>query len=86
MRSTLQQMLGRDDAAEASLKKALEVARKQNARSWELRAAIDLARLWRKQGKLDEARQVVQEVYVWFSEGFDTPDLIEARELSREIS
>jgi DNA-binding SARP family transcriptional activator/tetratricopeptide (TPR) repeat protein len=86
IRSTLQQMLGRDEAAEASLKKALEVARKQNARSWELRAAMDLARLWRKQGKLDVARQVVQEVYVWFSEGFDTPDLIEARELSREIS
>jgi DNA-binding SARP family transcriptional activator/tetratricopeptide (TPR) repeat protein len=86
IRSTLQQMQGENDAAEASLMKGLEVARKQNARSWELRAAIDLARLWQKQGKLNEARQVLKEIYAWFSEGFDTPDLREARELIREIS
>lgn len=82
IRSSLYRMQGRDDEAETSLKKALEVARKQSARSWELRAAIDLAHLWREQGRVDEARQVVKEIYVWFSEGFDTPDLREARRLS----
>jgi adenylate cyclase len=80
-RSTLQLMAGDEAGAEASLKKALEVARRLNARWWELRAAIDLAHLWQKQGKVAEARELVKEVYSRFTEGFDTPELREAREL-----
>jgi Tfp pilus assembly protein PilF len=74
-------MMGDEKEAETSLKKALESARSLNARWWELRAAIDLAQLWRRQGKTEQARQVVKEVYSWFSEGFDTPELREARKL-----
>ena len=84
--SRLQVLLGNDVEAEASLDKALDVARRQNARSWELRAAIDLAHLWQKQGRADEGRQMVKEIYAWFTEGFDTPDLREARELIGEAS
>ena len=72
---------GDDAGAEASFLKAIEVARSQSARSWELRAATGLARLWQKQGKGDEAREMLAGVYGWFSEGFDTPDLREARAL-----
>jgi predicted ATPase/DNA-binding SARP family transcriptional activator len=85
VRSILDMLQGNDEKAEDSLVKALEIARQQNARSWELRAAIGLAHLWQKQGKANEARQVVNEVYSWFSEGFDTPELQEARELCSEI-
>jgi Tfp pilus assembly protein PilF len=81
IRAALQLMLGDEIEAETSLKKALDIARQQSARWWELRAAIDLAHLWRKQGKAEQARQVVKEVYDWFTEGFDTPELIEARAL-----
>jgi predicted ATPase/class 3 adenylate cyclase len=66
--------------AEACLHKALEVARRQGAKSLELRAAMSLSRLWQRQGKR-AARQVLAEVYGWFTEGFDTPDLQEARAL-----
>jgi DNA-binding SARP family transcriptional activator/tetratricopeptide (TPR) repeat protein len=82
--SKLQLVQGDEEEAEASLKKGLEVARQQQARSWELRVALALARLWCKQGKINEGRQLVREIYSWFSEGFDTPDLIEARELCKE--
>jgi predicted ATPase len=74
-------MKGEDEEAESSLKKALEVARQQEARWWELRAAIDLAHLWQKHGRAVDARQLVKGVYSWFTEGFDTPELREAREL-----
>jgi predicted ATPase len=60
---------------------ALAVARAQQARSWELRAATSLARLWHDQGKHDEARDLLAPVYGWFTEGFDTRDLTEARAL-----
>jgi DNA-binding SARP family transcriptional activator/tetratricopeptide (TPR) repeat protein/energy-coupling factor transporter ATP-binding protein EcfA2 len=72
---------GDEVAAEASLHKALEIAHRQEARSWELRAAIDLALLWKKQGKLDEASRMVSEIYSCFTEGFDTPELRQAQEL-----
>jgi predicted ATPase len=72
--------------AEASLHNAIEVARRQSARSLELRAAIGLARLWKKQGRTDEARQMLAEIYGWFTEGFDTPDLQQARALLEELS
>jgi predicted ATPase len=68
-------------AAENSYRRALEVARRQNARFWELRAALDLARLWREQGKRTEARDLLSPVYGWFTEGFDTRDLKQAKAL-----
>jgi predicted ATPase len=67
--------------AEARFSKAIEVARGQSAKSFELRAATDFARLWQGQGKIDEARGLLAPVYEWFTEGFDTPDLTEAKEL-----
>ena len=67
--------------AEAHLHSALDVARSQGAKFWELRAALDLARLWRDQGKLTEARDFLAPIYGWFTEGFDTPDLKEAKAL-----
>ncbi len=71
--------------AEAYLESALAVARKQQAKSWELRAAISLARLYRDQGKRDEARDPLTPVYGWFTEGFDTLDLKEAKALLDEL-
>ena len=59
----------------------IAVARRQDAKSMELRAATSLSRLWIKQGKKDQARQMLAETYSWFTEGFDTADLKEAREL-----
>jgi predicted ATPase len=72
--------------AEASFRKALEVARRQEAKSLELRAAISLARLWQQQDKRAEARQLLAEIYNWFTEGFDTTDLQEAKALLEEMS
>ena len=60
----------------------LAVARRQQAKSWELRAAMSMALLWRDQGKLDEARELLAPVYGWFTEGFDTRDLKEAKALA----
>ena len=67
--------------AEAYFERALAVAREQQAKSWELRAAMSMARLWRDQGKRDEARDLLAPVYGWFTEGFDTLDLKEAKAL-----
>jgi len=67
--------------AEACFERALAVARAQQAKSWELRAAISLARLWRDQGKPQQARELLAPIYGWFSEGFDTRDLKEAKAL-----
>jgi predicted ATPase len=78
--------LGDEPGAEASFLQALEVARSQQAKSWELRAATGLAQLWQKQGKVDEAREMLAGVYGWFTEGFDTPDLREARGLLRSLA
>jgi predicted ATPase len=72
--------------AEAYLERALAVARKQQTKSWELRAAMSMARLWRDQGKRDEARDLLAPVYGWFTEGFDTLDLKEAKSLLDELS
>jgi predicted ATPase len=69
------------NAAEMSLRKALEVAGLQSAKGWELRAATSLARLWRDQGKVQQARELLAPVYGWFTEGFDTRDLKEAKAL-----
>jgi predicted ATPase len=67
--------------AEACYGTALEVAQRHQAKSLELRAAVSLARLWREQGKRTEAREALAPVYGWFTEGFDTPDLQDARRL-----
>jgi predicted ATPase len=71
--------------AEACFHKAIEIARKQQAKSLELRATVSLARLWQQQDKKEEARQVLAEVYGWFTEGFDTADLKEAKALLAEL-
>ena len=72
--------------AEAYFERALAVARAQGAKSWELRASMSLARLWRDQGKVQQARQLLAPVYGWFTEGFDTRDLKEAKALLAELS
>jgi predicted ATPase len=64
----------------------LEIARQQQARSFELRAAMSLARLWHQQGKQEEGRAILAGIYGWFTEGFDTADLKEARDLLDELS
>jgi DNA-binding SARP family transcriptional activator/RecA/RadA recombinase len=86
LRAELLLMQGDEAEAEISLHRAIDVARRQQAKSWELRATTNLARLWRAQGKNDVARQRLAEVYDWFTEGFDTPDLQEARELFEELA
>ena len=65
--------------------RALTVARRQQAKSWELRASMSLARLWREQGKVHQARELFAPVYGWFTEGFDTRDLKEANVLLNEL-
>jgi predicted ATPase len=71
--------------AETCFRYALEVARCQQAKAWELRAALSLSRLWQQRGKRDAARELLTEVYGWFTEGFDTADLKEARALLEEL-
>ncbi len=82
-------LLKQDDsnAAEARscFERAIEIARKQSAKSWELRATMSLARLLSKQGKRDEARAMLAEIYNWFTEGFDTADLKDAKALLEEL-
>jgi class 3 adenylate cyclase/predicted ATPase len=73
------------EEAEALFGQSLEIARRQQAKSFELRAATGLARLWQRQGKIAEARALVAPVYTWFTEGFDTRDLVEARALLEEL-
>jgi predicted ATPase len=77
----------RDKAkAEAYFERALTVARQQQAKSWELRAAMSMARLWRDQGKPKQARELLAPVYGWFTEGFDTLDMKEAKALLDELA
>ena len=71
--------------AEECFHKAIEVAQHQQAKSLELRATMSLARLWQRQGKKDEARQMLANIYGWFTEGFDTKDLQEAKRLLEEL-
>jgi predicted ATPase len=69
------------DEIEAVFQRALEIARAQQAKSFELRAATSLARLWQAHSRPAEAKQLLTQVYAWFAEGFDTPDLQTARAL-----
>jgi predicted ATPase len=75
-----------DEDAEACFRQALTVARRQEAKSLELRAAMSLSRLWQQEGKGDEARALLAPIYGWFTEGFDTADLREAKALLEELS
>jgi predicted ATPase len=72
--------------AEACLQQALAVARRQQAKSWELRVAMSLSRLWQHQGKWKEAYELLTPIYGWFTEGFDTADLQDAKALLQELS
>jgi len=77
---------GHAEAAEEMYRKALGIAREQEAKLWELRAAVSLARLRRDQGRRAEACDLLAPIYGWFTEGFDTPDLKEARALLDELN
>ena len=81
-------MVPEPDAAKAEgyFDRALSVARAQQAKSWELRTAMSMARLWRDQGKPQQARELLAPVYGWFTEGFDTLDLKEAKALLEELA
>ncbi len=81
----LQQAVPDAPQAEACFQQALAVARRQQAKSWELRAAMSLSRLWQQQGKRAEARELLAPIYGWFTEGFDTADLQEAKALLEEL-
>jgi predicted ATPase len=81
----LLQQQGCAEAAEELYRKALSTAQEQQAKLWELRAAVSLARLWRDQNRRAEARDLLAPVYGWFTEGFDTPDLKEAKALLDEL-
>jgi predicted ATPase len=74
-----------EQAAEESFHRALDIARAQEGKSLELRATTSLARLWQRQGKRAEARHLLAPIYAWFTEGFDTRDLIEAKALLEEL-
>jgi predicted ATPase len=76
----------RDERAEACFREAIEIARRQEAKLLELRAAMSLARLLRRQNRADEARQMLSEIYGWFTEGFDTKDLQDAKALLDELA
>jgi predicted ATPase len=78
-------LMGLVEDAERAFGEAIQVARQQDARLWELRASMSLARLWRDQGKRTEARDLLTPVYGWFTEGFDTPDLKDAKALLDEL-
>jgi predicted ATPase len=80
------QILDPHGEAEACFLKAIEIAQKQQAKSLELRATMSLARLWQQQDKQAEARQMLAEIYGWFTEGFDTKELQEAKALLDELS
>jgi len=82
----LQHAVANAPESEACFQQALALARRQQAKSWELRAAMSLARLWQCQGKRAEARGLLTEIYGWFIEGFDTADLQDAKALRKDLS
>jgi predicted ATPase len=82
----MRQAVSNAQQAEICFRQALAVAGRQQAKSLELRAAMSLSRLWQSQGKRAEARQLLGDIYGWFTEGFDTPDLKHAKALLEELS
>ena len=86
VRARLLMARGQFDESEVHLRQSVEISRSQKARAFELRAATSLARLWRDQGKVKEARELLGPVYDWFTEGFDTRDLTEAKALLCELA
>jgi predicted ATPase len=88
LQGELHQSLSRDyhEEAEICFHQALAIARRQQAKSWELRAAMSLSRLWQQQGKREAARQLLAPICSWFTEGFDTADLQEAKALLDELA
>ena len=86
LRGDLLKAAGDSTAAEASFRDAIAVASKQQAKLFELRASASLSRLWRDQGKVQQARELLAPVYGWFTEGFDTRDLKDAKALLEELS
>ena len=85
LKGWMQQQQGTLNAAEENYHASLDVAREQQAKSWELRTSTSLARLWQSQGKRKEALDLLKPVYDWFTEGFDTKDLKEAKALLDEL-
>jgi len=85
-RGELRLKVGQTQLAETDFHDAIALAQKMQAKAWELRATISLARLLAKQGRRDEARTMLAEIYNWFTEGFDTADLIDAKALLDELS
>ena len=86
LKADLLWMQGNGQAAEVDYQQALQVSRRQSARSLELRAALSLSRLWQAQGKPEQARSLLAEIYGWFTEGFDTPDLQDARAVLDQLT
>ena len=82
----LQQSSDNFPDAETCFQHAIRIAQSQQAKSWELRASTSLARLWQQQGKRQEAHDLLTPVYHWFTEGFDTPDLWEAKALLEALA
>ena len=82
----MQQAVPDEPQAETCFHQALDIARRRQAKSWELQAAISLSRLWQRQGKRDAARALLAPIYGWFTEGFDTADLKEAKALLGELA
>lgn len=85
LKGELMAYLGDQEKAEACYLDAMQVAQDQKAKTLEMRAAMSMARLWQTQGRIEEAFQVLEGVYSWFTEGFDTPDLNEARKLLEKL-
>jgi predicted ATPase len=81
----LKQAISDEDGAESCFHKSVDLAQHQSAKFYELRAATSLARLWQKQGKKEEARELLADIYGWFTEGFDTAALKEAKALLAEL-
>jgi predicted ATPase len=82
----LMQSADQSNEVESCFHQAITIAQNQSAKSWELRAATNLARLWQTQGKREVARELLVQVYEWFTEGFDTADLIDAKALLDELA
>ncbi len=85
IRGEIHILIGELDRAEENFHTAIKLSKTQQARFWELRATTSLARLWQEQGKTRQAKQVLVEIYGWFTEGFETRDLLEAKALLDEL-